>query len=253
MNGFVTFSSLCEPANSSPLIPMPHILRAHDEAIAALAADIRHMGDLALQNLQNATFGLMKRDFKLCNQAIADDGEVDELEKKIDHSAIDIITRFGPKATDLRRVIASMKVSTSLERISDHCVSLARRAKRISERPVVPETDAIPELSALAGDQLRDSVAAFCDGDLEAALCIQARDSLLDAAQLAFARSIISKLETDSSNVKNYVDLLFITRFIERIGDQSVNIAEDAVYHLTALDTRHGGDLPPGGSRSADS
>ncbi len=223
---------------------MPHILRAHDEAIAALAADIRHMGDLALQNLQNATTGLLQRDISLCNLAIADDEAVDELEKKIDHAGIDIITRFGPKSADLRRVIASMKVSTSLERISDHCVSLARRAKRISDRPSIPETSAIEELSMLAAGELHDSVAAFCDGDLEVALRIQCRDSSLDAAEIAFTQRIIAKLETDSTQVKNYVDLLFSTRFIERIGDQSVNIAEDTVYHLTAVDIRHGGKLP---------
>ncbi len=223
---------------------MPHILRAYDEAIASLAADIRMMGDRALQNLQNATAGLLQRDIDLCNLVIADDEAVDELEKKVDHAGIDIITRFGPKATDLRRVIASMKVSTSLERISDHCVSLARRAKRISDRPAIPETNDIGELSLLAAGELRDSVAAFCDGDLEAALRIQYRDSSLDAAETAFTKRIIAKLETDSTQVRNYVDLLFATRFIERIGDQSVNIAEDTVYHLTSVDIRHGGQLP---------
>ena len=223
---------------------MPHILRAFDEAMSKLAADVRHMGDLALQNLQNATTGLLHRDIPVCSKAIADDEAVDELEKKIDQAGIDIITRFGPKATDLRRVIASMKVSTSLERISDHCVSLARRAKRIADRPSIPETSDIEELSLLAASQLRDSVAAFCDGDLKAALRIQYRDASLDAAQIAFNQRIIAKLETDSTQVKNYVDLLFSTRFIERIGDHSVNIAEDTVYHLTATDIRHGGQLP---------
>ena len=222
---------------------MPHILRAFDEAMSKLAADVRHMGDLALQNLQNATTGLLHRDIPVCSKAIADDEAVDELEKKIDQAGIDIITRFGLKATDLRRVIASMKVSTSLERISDHCVSLARRAKRIADRPSIPETSDIEELSLLAASQLRDSVAAFCDGDLKAALRIQYRDASLDAAQIAFNQRIIAKLETDSTQVKNYVDLLFSTRFIERIGDHSVNIAEDTVYHLTATDIRHGGQL----------
>lgn len=223
---------------------MPHIFRAHDEAIAALAADIRLMGDLALQNLHHATEGLLNRDVSLCNRAIADDGEVDALEKKIDQTGLDIITRFGPKAADLRRVIASMKVSTALERISDHCVSLARRAKRISDRPPIPETETIRELSALAAAELRDSVASFCDGNLEAALRMQTNDSRLDEVHQAFTQRIIAKLETDSTQVQNYVDLLFATRFIERIGDQSVNIAEDTVYHLTALDIRHGGKRP---------
>lgn len=222
----------------------PHIFRAHDEALSQLDADIRHMGNLALQNLNNATEGLLQRDTGLCNRAIADDGEVDELEKKIDRIGLDIITRFGPKAADLRRVIASMKVSTALERISDHCVSLARRAKRISERPLVPETEDIRHLSALAAAGLRDSVDSFCDGQLDKALRLQSHDSSLDEAHQLFTQRIIAKLETDSTQVNNYVDLLFATRFIERIGDQSVNIAEDTVYLMTALDIRHGGKRP---------
>ena len=223
---------------------MPHILRAHDEALAALAASIRRMGDLALQNLHHATEGLLQRDIGLCNRAIADDGEVDELEKRIDQTGLDIITRFGPKAADLRRVIASMKVSTALERISDHCVSLARRPKRISDRPLVPETEDIRGLSSLAAAGLRNSVSSFCDGQLDVALRIQSEDSSLDDAHQAFTQRIIGKLETGSTQVNNYVDLLFATRFIERIGDQSVNIAEDTVYLLTALDIRHGGKRP---------
>jgi phosphate uptake regulator len=100
----------------------------------------------------------------------------------------------------------------------------------------------------LAAAQLRDSIAAYCDGQLDAALRIQARDTDLDHAYEAFTQRIIARMETDSEHVKDYVDLLFATRFIERIGDQSVNIAEDTVYHLTAMDIRHGGALPPGGA-----
>lgn len=221
-----------------------HIFRAHDDALAALDADIRHMGNLALQNLQYATEGLLKRDIALCNRAIADDGEVDELEKKIDQTGLEIITRFGPKAADLRRVIASMKVSTALERISDHCVSLARRARRISDRPEIPETAEVRHLSALAAEELKDSVASFCDRQLDVALRIQTRDSRLDEAHDEFTQKVIRQLETGTTEVNNYVDLLFATRFIERIGDQSVNIAEDTVYLLTALDIRHGGARP---------
>jgi phosphate transport system protein len=81
---------------------------------------------------------------------------------------------------------------------------------------------------------------------LQNALRILSRDTALDQAYEAFTQHIISRMETDSEHVKDYVDLLFATRFIERIGDQSVNIAEDTVYYLTAMDIRHGGELPGG-------
>lgn len=229
------------------LISNRHILRVNDDALHLLDTEIRRMGELTLINLDHAVAGLLQRDEALCNRAIADDGEVDLLEKKIDRMGMEIITRFGPVSADLRRVIATMKVSTALERISDHCVSLARRARRINARPPIPETEGIRPLATLAGSALKDSIDSFCSGNLEVALRLQSQDADLDEAHDVFTRQIILKLETDSSQVQNCVDLLFAIRYLERIGDQSVNIAEDTVYHLTAMDIRHGGDRPGGG------
>lgn len=217
----------------------PHILRANSAALSALDADVRRMGDLALANLRHAADGLLQRDSDLCNKAIADDEEVDELEKRIDSEGLEIMTRFGPVASDLRRVIASMKVSTALERISDHAVSLARRARQLNQRPALPEAEGIANLADLASSQLRASVNAFCEGDLESAQPIQHHDLKLDAAHEEYTRRIITRLEYDSAQVKSCIDLLFAARFLERIGDQSVNIAEDTVYLLTAEDIRH--------------
>jgi len=224
------------------------IIQASEDAMAALDRDIKRMGEIVLESLQLASEGLLTRNTDLCNKAIADDEEVNLLEKKVDRTGVEIITRFGPVAANYRRIIASMKVSTVLERVGDHAVSLARRGRKLNQRPPIPETEHIRQLTTLAAAQLRDSIAAYCDGQLDAALRIQARDTDLDQAYEAFTQRIIARMETDSEHVKNYVDLLFATRFIERIGDQSVNIAEDTIYHLTAMDIRHGGALPPGGS-----
>ena len=223
------------------------IIQASEDAMAALDHDIKRMGELALENLRLATEGLLQRNTDFCNRAIADDDEVNRLEKKIDRTGVEIITRFGPVAANYRRIIASMKVSTALERVSDHSVNLARRGRKLNQREPIPETADIRELSALASAQLRDSIHSYCDGQLEAALRIQGRDTELDLAYEAFTQRIIARMEADSAHVRDYVDLLFATRFIERIGDQSVNIAEDTIYYLTAMDIRHGGAQPPSG------
>ena len=97
-----------------------HILGLFEGAFAALNDDIRQMGEIAQRNLLHASRGLMERNADLCNRCIADDELVDALEKKIDRDGINLIVKFGPVAKDLRRVITTMKVSTSLERISDH-------------------------------------------------------------------------------------------------------------------------------------
>ncbi len=222
------------------------IIQASTDAMAALDHDIRRMGELTLENLRLATEGLIQRNTDLCNRAIADDEEVNRLEKKIDHTGVEIITRFGPVASNYRRVIASMKVSTSLERVSDHAVNLARRGRELNQRPPIPETQGIRELTDLATAQLKASITAYCDNQLEAALKIEAMDLQLDEAYETFHKRVISRMETDSAHVKDYVDLLFATRFIEHIGDQSIHIAEETVYSITALDIRHGGTIPQG-------
>ena len=229
------------------------IIQAVEDAMAAFDEDIRRMGTLALENLRLASEGLLQRNTDLCNRAIADDDEVNRLEIKIDRTGVELITRFGPVTLNFRRIIASMKVSTALERASDHAVNLARRGRKLNLRPPIPETAQIKELADLASAQLRDSIDAYCDGQLQNALRILSRDTALDQAYEAFTKHIVSRMETDSAHVKDYVDLLFATRFIERIGDQSVNIAEDTVYYLTAMDIRHGGELPgpPGAAASS--
>jgi phosphate transport system protein len=221
-----------------------HILGVFEDAIRNLNDDIRQMGRLARANLDHAVRGLLERNADFCNRAIADDEQVDELEKQIDREGVEIIMKFGPVAKDLRRVISTMKAATAIERISDHAVALARRAKLISLRAPVPETNATQAIYELAAAMLKDAVSSFCEGDLQSALMIQSRDGDLDDAYRDYNRTLTSRMAADVPNIPTYVDLLFCARFIERIGDQSVNISEDAVYLLTAMDIRHGGKLP---------
>jgi phosphate transport system protein len=221
-----------------------HILGVFEDAISDLKSDIQRMGHLAQANLDHAVKGLLERNADLCNRTIADDEHVDELEKEIDSEGVEIIMKFGPVAKDLRRVISTMKAATAIERISDHAVAFARRAKHINQHPAIPATEELRGIYELAAAMLRDAVSSFCEGDLQAALMIQGRDTSLDAAYREFNKRITDRMQGDAANIPVYVDLLFCARFIERIGDQSVNIAEDAVYLLTAMDIRHGGELP---------
>jgi phosphate transport system protein len=221
-----------------------HILGVFEDAISDLKSDIQLMGNCARANLDHAVRGLFERNADLCNRTIADDELVDDLEKKIDSEGVEIIMKFGPVAKDLRRVISTMKAATAIERISDHAVAFARRAKQINQHAALPESEELRSIYDLAAAMLRDAVSSFCEGDLQAALMIQGRDPALDSAYREFNKRITARMQQDSANIPNYVDLLFCARFIERIGDQSVNIAEDAVYLLTAVDIRHGGELP---------
>jgi phosphate transport system protein len=221
-----------------------HILSAVEESLGSINALIVQMASLAEKNLANAIRGLIERNDDLCNCAIADDAEVDALEKRIDQEGHDLILRFSPMARDLRRVISSMKASTALERISDHAVSIARRARILNTRPPVIETSMIQPIYELAASQLKLAVDAFHHGDLPLALRIVQNDDPLDIAHYKFIDDLTDSIIKSGQQATDYVALIFITRLLERIGDQAVNIAEDATYLLTAADIRHGGELP---------
>lgn len=223
-----------------------HILGVFEDAIQELKADIRRMADLALINISSAVRGLLERNEDLCNRAIASDEDVDTLEKRIDREGLQIIMKFSPMGRDLRRVISTMKMCSSLERISDYAVSLARRAKKVNATPPqLPEVSGMQRIYELASTQLRDAVTSFCDENLQLALHLQGRDAELDEAQAVLNEHLIERMKQDPERIRDYMDLILCSRYLERIGDQSVNIAEDAVYLMTAFDIRHGGELPP--------
>jgi phosphate transport system protein len=216
-----------------------HILSSFDQALNQLRQDLFHMASVSTQNLNDAVRGLIERNSDLCNQVIAEDETVDQYEKKIDATGIAILTRFTPLAQDLRRVVSTMKASSNLERISDQAVNIARRAKRILHSLELPETRMIEPIHGQAMALLRDSVQAFADENVELATSLKARDKELDHQQNEFIVRLTKRMEEDTGRLKDYIDLVFIARFLERAGDHAVNIGEDAVYAGVARDIRH--------------
>ena len=115
-----------------------HISSNFDTALQSLRNNVLMMSSLTERLLNFAMEGLLKRDNDLCNLAIADDEEVDSLEKEIDREGIDLLIRFHPVASDMREVIAAMKLSANLERIADQSVAIARKAKKLNAEAIVP-------------------------------------------------------------------------------------------------------------------
>jgi phosphate transport system protein len=222
-------------------MPPKHILGNFDAALDQLQGDVTHMAGVAAQNLANAVQGLVEASPDLCNKAIADDEEVDGLEKRIDKEGMDIIMKFSPVASDLRRVISTMKMATSLERISDHAVSIAKRARRMERH--LPEFADVAPLHAGVSGLLKDAVHSFTEEDVNQALSIKPRERKLEEDQRAVIQKLTERMEADPRNIKAYVELVLIVRFLKRTGDQACNIAEDAVYLVSAQDIRHGGTL----------
>jgi phosphate transport system protein len=216
-----------------------HIITSFDTALNVLKNDVLMMSSLAERLLGNAMQGLLKRDSSLCNATIADDEEVDVLEKQIDREGIEIMIRFHPVASDMRQVISTMKLGGNLERVADQAVAIARRAKKINLLPAVPEISLLEPLYREALGIFRDSLRSFVDGDTQLALQLKPRDRYLDGLNAKLSDKLAGRMVADPTQVPAYLNIIFIGRFLERIGDHATNIAEDAFWQEQAEDIRH--------------
>src|ERR1022692_4348597 len=160
-----------------------HILSSFDKALEKLNEDIQRMALTAIASLNDSVRAIASRDEAMCNRVIADDEIVDTLEKVIDRDGVNILTRFQPLAHDFRRVFATIKVATDLERIHDQAVNIARRVKKLLQSPELPESRMIEPIHTQATMLLQDSLRAFNEENVELAMSLKARDRELDRAQ----------------------------------------------------------------------
>jgi phosphate transport system protein len=216
-----------------------HILGTFDEALETLRNNVMMMGSLTERSLDNALTGLMQRDDDLCATAIADDEEIDQLEKQVDKDGIDLLLRFQPVASDLRRVVSAMKLCSNLERMADQAVSIARGARKLNRHPALPEVELITPMREHSMRMFKDSVDAYVQEDVELGRGLKARDKALDEMNANASRRLIERMAQDPEQLRGYLNLMFIARHLERVGDHATNIAEDAVYAAAAEDIRH--------------
>jgi phosphate transport system protein len=223
------------------MIAHRHILGTFDEALGSLRNNVLMMAGLAERSLERAMKGLIERDDDICANAIADDEEIDQLEMQIDKDGVDILLRFQPVASDLRRVVSAMKLSSNLERIADQATNIARRARKLNRHPPLPELELILPMNAQAMKMFKDSVDAYVREDVELGRAIVPRDAKLDELNRVASRRLIERMAQDPDQLRGYLNLMFIGRHLERVGDHATNIAEDAVYAAAAEDIRHQG------------
>src|SRR3984893_2210320 len=221
------------------MIAPKHIVGTFDEALASLRDNVLMRASLTERSLDRAMKGLLERDDDLCANAIADDEEIDQLEKQIDKDGVDILLRFQPVASDLRRVVSAMKLSSNLERMADQATTIARRARKLNQHPPLPEVELIRPMYDHAMLMFKDSVDAFAREDVDLGRAVVPRDERLDELNHVASRKLIERMAQDPDQLRGYLNLIFIGRCLERVGDHATNIAEDAVYAAAAEDIRH--------------
>ncbi len=222
------------PSNARAPVMMPgtnrHILGEFDAALSSLRDNAIMMASLTQRTLDHAKQGLLEMDEDQCNTAIADAEEIDLLERQMDRDGMNLLMRFQPVASDLRIVIATMKISVNLERISDLAVSIARRARKLIDPTPPGETAELQPLFEHAFGMLNDAVMAFSTSNLDLVPPLKVRDQELAAMSQELAGSITTRMSFElGDGVARYLELIFILRYLEQIGSLATNLGEDIV------------------------
>ena len=216
-----------------------HTLKDFDVSLNELRTEVLAMGAKVAQSIESAMKGLLEGSLDRCNEVIVDDEVVDGQEKSIDEVAMGVMVRFNPVATDLRMVISSINVARSLERMGDHAVNIAKRARKILKTGTLEEAKLLEPLFTLASIEVKDALTAYADGNVELALGLHDKDEELDRLHKRLAKTLSGLIEERGSGTVGLIHLLFAARSFERIGDLAVNIGEEVVFIESAEDIWH--------------
>jgi len=216
---------------------MEHTVRAYDEELDAITAELSRMGGLAEAEVTDAIRAISRRDVAIAQAVIGRDAKLDELEADIERKAIRLIAIRQPVADDLRRTVAAMKISMNLERCGDLAKNIAKRALVIAEsEPLSPLTRSIERMGELVAGRLKDVLDAFAARDLDRAVQVRERDKEVDEHYDAIFRELLTYMMGDPRTITSCAHLLFVAKNLERIGDHATNIAEILYYEITGIE-----------------
>jgi phosphate transport system protein len=187
---------------------------------------------------------LVDRDDELARRVMADDVIVDQLEIEIDELSIQLLSK-APLATDLRLITVAMKISHDLERVSDEATTIARRSLELSLEPQLKPYVDLPRMATMALDMLKEALDAFVNRNPEKARAIIPRDKEVDLLNKQLHRELSSYMVERPSTITRCLNLMVISKSLERIADHATNVAEEVVYLYEARDIRHSGHMMP--------
>ena len=211
-----------------------HIVKAYDEELNHLAADVARMGGLAEAGVADALDTVTHRDLKLVQTVIERDLKLDALDAEIERRTIRLIALRQPVAQDLRRTVSAMKIAQNLERIGDLAKNIAKRGAVLADsEPITPLTRSIERMGRLVAGRLKEVLDAYTTGDLERAVGVWSRDDEIDEHYDSLFRELLTYMMGDPRTITAGAHLLFIAKNLERIGDHATNIAEIVHYEIS--------------------
>jgi phosphate transport system protein len=218
---------------------MERVVRHFQEELEALQGRLLEMGGLAEERVSAAVRSLVSRDIAAIERVLYGDEPINALHVEIDNRCFKLLALHQPMATDLRAIVSSVKINTDLERVGDLAVNIAEAAKRYATHPPVKKLIDIPQMGDIAQEMLHDALDAFVRRDTALAQQVLNEDDRLDGLKTQIFRELLEYMLKDLATVEPALDLILVSRHLERIGDHATNIAEDVIFMVSALDVRH--------------
>ena len=214
-------------------------VRHFQEELEQLKARLLEMGGLAEEQVRLAVKGLVDRDRDLVARVLTGDGPLNALHIEVDKRCFTLLALYQPMAVDLRAIVAAVKINTDLERVGDLAINIAEAARLYEAHPPVKKLIDIPRMATIAQSMLRDALDAFVRRDTELAQQVLNQDDALDALKTQIFRELLTYMLADPSTIEPALDLILVSRHLERIGDHATNVAEDVIFMVSARDVRH--------------
>lgn len=218
---------------------MERVVRHFQEELEQLQQRLLSMGGLAEDRMCDAVKALSQREPDLVQRILTGDEPINALHIEIDDRCFKLLALHQPMAADLRAIVAAVKINTDLERVGDLAVNIAEATKRYLQHPPVKPLIDIPRMGDIAQTMLRDALDAFVRRDIRLAEAVLAADDRLDALKTQIFRELLSFMLSDPATIEPALDLILVSRHLERIGDHATNIAEDVIFMVSARDVRH--------------
>ncbi|MEZ5318647.1 MAG: phosphate signaling complex protein PhoU [Vicinamibacterales bacterium] len=218
--------------------------RHFQDELDQLKARLLEMGGLAEDRLRTVVKGLVERDASAIERVLTGDHAINALHIEIDDRCFKLLALHQPMAVDLRVIVSAVKINTDLERVGDLAVNIAEAATRYLLHPPVKELIDIPRMAEIAQNMLRDALDAFVRRDLPLAQSVLDRDDELDMLKTLVFRELLDFMLKKPATIEPSLDLILVSRHLERIGDHATNIAEDVIFLVSAKDVRHHAEEP---------
>ncbi len=213
--------------------------RHFDEELAGLKHTLVRMAGLAEDMIGDAMRMLVERDASVRDELNRHEVEVNQMQRDVDEICLKLLALHQPTASDLRFILGAIKTNSELERLADLAINILHKAQRLAEQPPLITFTVLPEMAALAAGMVKDSIHAYVNRSVDEARAVILRDARLNEMKAQATDKLLAMMRADAATLERAVNVLLVTRNIERIGDHAKNIAENAIFVAEGRDVRH--------------